>query len=285
MSLFGFVFVKEKELEALKGKASLAEELESKSNDLKRDLDNANKKIDKAIKELAEMDVKLAEKEEEVSKKNEEIAKKDKELIESGKSLSEASEGFENGKENNKKLMSALKEKTTQWKKEKMRAEMLLNENMEINRENTTLREKLGDSEKRILNLEKIIANMADSGPKPDPAPMETVAPDAPAGMEEAPIEEETRFSGTEIVDAVPEEETQNEASGKEEKDEAEGAVSLDEEAEIKPEENEEAVEIIPEEVKEPTEGPAAGEPLSAPNPGENAQGQKRPRRLKKKKR
>ena len=276
------MFVKEKELEALKEKASLAEELESKSNDLRRDLDNANKKIDKAIKELAEMDVKLAEKEEEVSKKNEEIAKKDKELIESGKSLSEASEGFENGKENNKKLMSALKEKTTQWKKEKMRAEMLLNENMEINRENTALREKLGDSEKRISNLEKIIANMADSGAKPDPAPMETVTPDMPAGMEEAPIEEETRFSGTEIVDAVPEEETQNEAPGKEE---AEGAVPLDEGAEIKPEENEGAVGVVPEEPKEPAEGPAVEEPLPAPNPEGNAQGQKRPRRLKKKKR
>lgn len=285
MTLFGFVFVKEKELEALKGKASLAEELESKSNDLRRDLDNANKKIDKAIKELAEMDVKLAEKEGEVSKKNEEIAKKDKELIESGKSLSEASEGFESGKENNKKLMSALKEKTAQWKKEKMRAEMLLNENMEINRENTALREKLGDSEKRILNLEKIIANMADSGAKPDPAPMETVTPDAPAGMEEAPIEEETRFSGTEIVDAVPEEETRNEAPGKEGKDGTEGAVLLDGEAEIKPEENEEAVGVVPKESKEPAEGPAVGEPLPAPNPEGNAQGQKRPRRLKKKKR
>lgn len=285
MSLFGFVFVKEKELEALKGKASLAEELESKSNDLRRDLDNANKKIDKAIKELAEMDAKLAEKEEEVSKKNEEIAKKDKELIESGKSLSEASEGFESGKENNKKLMSALKEKTTQWKKEKMRAEMLLNENMEINRENTTLREKLGDSEKRISNLEKIIANMADSGAKPDPAPMETVTPDAPAGMEEAPIEEETRFSGTEIVDAAPEEETRNEVPGKEEKDGADGAVPLDEGAEVKPEENEEAAGVVPEESKEPTEGPAVEEPLPAPNPEGNAQGQKRPRRLKKKKR
>lgn len=285
MTLFGFVFVKEKELEALKGKASLAEELESKSNDLRRDLDNANKKIDKAIKELAEMDVKLAEKEGEVSKKNEEIAKKDKELIESGKSLSEASEGFESGKENNKKLMSALKEKTAQWKKEKMRAEMLLNENMEINRENTALREKLGDSEKRISNLEKIIANMADSGAKPDPAPMETVTPGMPAGMEEAPIEEETRFSGTEIVDAVPEEGTRNEAPEKEEKDGAEGAVPLDEGAEIKPEENEEAVGVVPEESKEPTEGPAVGEPLPAPNPEGNVQGQKRPRRLKKKKR
>lgn len=285
MTLFGFVFVKEKELEALKGKASLAEELESKSNDLKRDLDNANKKIDKAIKELAEMDVKLAEKEEEVSKKNEEIAKKDKELIESGKSLSEASEGFENGKENNKKLMSALKEKTTQWKKEKMRAEMLLNENMEINRENTTLREKLGDSEKRISNLEKIIANMADPGINPDPATMKTVTPDMPAGMEEAPIEEEARFSGTEIIDAVPEEETRSETPEKEGEDGTGGAVSLDEEAEVKPEENEEAVGVVPEGTEEPAEGPAVGEPLPAPDPGENAQGQKRPRRLKKKKR
>lgn len=278
MSLFGFVFVKEKELEALKEKASLAEELESKSNDLKRDLDSANKKIDKAIKELAEMDVKLAEKEEEISKK-------DKELIESGKSLSEASEGFENGKENNKKLVSALKEKTTQWKKEKMRAEMLLNENMEINRENTTLREKLSDSEKRISNLEKIIANMADSGPKPDAAPMEEGIPDMPNGEEEAPIEEETRFSGTEIVDAVPEEETRNEAPGKEEKDGTEDAVSLDGEAEIKPEENEVAVGVVTEESKEPTEGPAVEEPLPTPGPEENIQGQKRPRKLKKKKR
>lgn len=285
MSLFGFVFVKEKELEALKEKASLAEEFESKSNDLKRDLDNANKKIDKAIKKLAEMDLKLAEKEEEISKKNEEIAKKDKELIESGKSLSEASEGFENGKENNKKLMSALKEKTTQWKKEKMRAEMLLNENMEINRENTSLREKLGDSEKRILNLEKIIANMADPGIKPDSAPTETVTPDVPAGVEEAPIEEEARFSEPEIIDVAPEEETRNEAPEKEGEDETSGAVSLDEEAEVKPEENEGDVEVVPEEVKETTEEPAVEEPLSAPNPEENAQGQKRPRRLKKKKR
>lgn len=285
MSLFGFVFVKEKELEVLKEKASLAEELESKSNDLKRDLDNANKKIDKAIKKLAEMDLKLAEKEEEISKKNEEIAKKDKELIESGKSLSEASEGFENGKENNKKLMSALKEKTTQWKKEKMRAEMLLNENMEINRENTSLREKLGDSEKRILNLEKIIANMTDPGIKPGSAPTETATPDVPAGVEEAPIEEEARFSEPEIIDVAPEEETRNEAPEKEGEDETGGAVSLDEEAEVKLGENEEAVEVVPEEVKETTEEPAVEEPLSAPNPEENAQGQKRPRRLKKKKR
>lgn len=285
MSLFGFVFVKEKELEALKEKASLAEELESKSNDLKRDLDNANKKIDKAIKKLAEMDLKLAEKEGEISKKNEEIAKKDKELIESGKSLSEASEGFENGKENNKKLMSALKEKTTQWKKEKMRAEMLLNENMEINRENTTLREKLYGSEKRILNLEKIIANMADSGPKPDPSPMEEGIPGIPDGGGEAPIEEETRFSDPEIIDVAPEEEIPSGFQGKEEKDETDGAVSLDEEAGVKPGGGKEAVEAIPEEVKEPGEGLAVEEPLSAPNPEENAQGQKRPRRLKKKKR
>lgn len=269
MTLFGFVFVKEKELEALKEKASLAEELESKSNDLKRDLDSANKKIDKAIKKLAEMDLKLAEKEEE-------IAKKDKELIESGKSLSEASEGFENGKENNKKLVSALKEKTTQWKKEKMRAEMLLNENMEINRENTTLREKLSDSEKRISNLEKIIANMADQGAKEEPIPNEIGMPDPPTGVEEAPIEEDTRFSEPEIVDVVPEEEVRNESP----EEVPEGAVSLDGEIEPKPEGGEGAVEAVPEEVKE-----AAEEPLSAQNPAENAQGQKRPRRLKKKKR
>lgn len=167
-----------------------------------RELERCSKHLGKAREELTEireLNTGLASK---VGELNETVERKDKEILSSGEALAAAQEKYQKASDNNKKVMSSLKEKTVELAKTKTSLDGLQRENDALKEQNAYLVKEVDTLKSEKSFLEGQVALLQKYGnPEEEVTEVPNGVPEAEPG---SPVEETDKYEPAD----VPEEET-----------------------------------------------------------------------------